>query len=115
MESHDIIDNIEKISRANEGFLVLHCDPIVTKDSSVGNMRAWLAKNVTRVDEGLTVHDLRLVPGPTHTNVIFDVVRPHGCTYDDAELKARIAAVVKEYQPDAVCKITIDDSYVSAH
>ena len=116
MESHDIIGNIEEDFRANEGLpLVLHYDPIVTKDSSVGNMRAWLAKNITRVDEGLTVHDLRLVPGPTHTHVIFDVVRPHSCTYDDAELKARIATVVKEYQPDAVCKITIDDSYVSAH
>ncbi len=115
MESHDVIDNIEEAFRAEDDLLmVLHYDPIATDDSAVGDMRAWISRNVKRVDERLTIHDLRIVPGPTHTNVIFDVVRPVEFDMADAELKQRVSAVVREHRPDAICKITVDVSYVSA-
>ncbi len=94
--------------------MVLHYDPIATDDSVVGGMREWIAENVKRVDERLTIHDLRIVPGPTHTNVIFDVVRPVEFEMPDDELKKRVSAVVLEHRPDAICKITVDVSYVSA-
>ena len=114
MVSHDVIDNIEEAFRVEDNLMiVLHYDPIVTSDSSVSNMRAWLAENVKKVHPELSVHDLRLVPGPTHTNVIFDVLKPYSVSLSDSELKDRISAVVKEHQPDAVCKITVDHSYAS--
>ena len=116
MESHDIIDNIEAAFLSEDGLLlVLHYDPIITSDERVGNMRAWLAESVLEIDSRLTVHDLRLVPGPTHTNVLFDVVKPHGLDMSDGDLKRRLEELVKKACPDAICKITVDDNYASAH
>ena len=54
------------------------------------------------------------MPGPTHTNVIFDCVRPHDLPMTDADLKRRIQATVSERWPEAVCVINIDSSYVSS-
>ena len=94
--------------------MVLHYDPIATDDSQTGDMRTWISENVKAIDARLTIHDLRMVPGPTHTNVIFDVVRPVEFDMTDAELKKRVADVVVRYRPDAICKITVDESFVSA-
>ena len=61
----------------------------------------------------LTVHDLRMVPGTTHTNMIFDCVVPRGLKETDEEIKEAISALVKETHPHIFCVITIDHSYVS--
>lgn len=115
LKSHDVIDNIEEAFRTEENLLlVLHYDPIVTSDSAVGDLRRWIAENIRRIDARLSIHDLRIVPGPTHTNVIFDVLRPHGLDLSDEELAKRVSEVVKEHRPDAICKITVDDSYASS-
>ena len=115
LKSHDVIDNIEEAFRTEENLLlVLHYDPIVTSDSAVGDLRRWIAENIRRIDARLTIHDLRIVPGPTHTNVIFDVLRPADLELSDDELAERVSEIVKDHRPDAVCKITVDDSYASS-
>lgn len=113
LESHDVLDNIEQDFLNEEGLhMVVHFDPIVTSDSRVGDTRSWIAEQVRTIDERLTIHDLRMVPGPTHTNVIFDCVRPHDLALSDAELKERIAELVSAQYPTYNCVINIDDSYV---
>lgn len=115
LKSHDIIDNIEEAFQEEENILlVLHYDPIVTSDAAIGDLRRWIAENIRRIDQRLTIHDLRIVPGPTHTNVIFDVLRPQGLALDNEELTDRVSRIVKEHEPHAVCKITVDDSYASS-
>lgn len=115
LESHDTLDNIEEAFKREDGLLmVLHYDPIVTTDTKTSEMRTWVADQVKTVDPRLTIHDFRTVPGPTHTNVIFDVVRPHDLSLSEDELKDRIAELVCAQYPKAICKITVDSSYVSA-
>ena len=115
MESHDLIDNIEQDFKDEDGLIVtLHYDPIVTDDPQVNDMRNWINQAVKQIDGRLTIHDLRTVPGPTHTNVIFDCVRPHDLALDNDELRRRISELVRERYPRCICKITIDDSYVSS-
>ena len=114
LASHDTIDNIEEQFRREGLLVILHYDPIVTNDEAVNTMRGWIAEHVCSIDERLTIHDLRTVPGPTHTNVIFDVVRPHDLNMSDEELRNAISEIVKAHYPDAICKITVDSSYVSA-
>ena len=114
-EQHDLLDNIEQDFKDEEGLVMtLHYDPIVTNDPQARDMRHWIDLAVKSIDERLSIHDLRCVPGPTHTNVIFDCARPAGCALSAAELRAKISEVVCERYPRAVCKITIDDSYVSS-
>ncbi len=115
MESHDTIDNIEHDFLEQEGLhIVLHYDPIVTDDPNIANLRNWIAEQVKIINPNLTIHDLRTVPGPTHTNVIFDCVRPHDLKMSDDELRGTITGVVRATYPSYNCVITVDQSYLSA-
>lgn len=114
MESHDLIDNIEQDFKNDEGLIVtLHYDPIVTDDPEVKNLRNQIDTLVKDIDPQLSIHDLRTVPGPTHTNVIFDCVRPADFSISDEDLRNRISKLVVAEYPNAICKITIDQSYLS--
>ena len=113
-QQHDLLDNIEQDFKDDEGLVMtLHYDPIVTNDPKVRDMRHWIDLAVKGIDPALSIHDLRCVSGPTHTNVIFDCVRPAGFALSASELRKRISELVRERYPRAICKITIDDSYVS--
>ncbi|MDD5900056.1 MAG: cation diffusion facilitator family transporter [Lachnospiraceae bacterium] len=114
LASHDMVDNIERdFLKELNLHLIVHMDPIITKDESVKNLRYWLSEEVKKINEGLTIHDLRIVPGTTHTNVIFDCVVPREIHQNDDEIKAAIDKLVKETYPDYNCVITVDHSYVS--
>lgn len=115
LESHDLIDNIEQDFKMEDGLIVtLHYDPIVTDDPEVRDMRHWISHAVEEIDPRITVHDLRCVPGPTHTNVIFDCVRPAGSALSTDELRERVARLVQGHYPRTIAKITVDESYVSS-
>ena len=113
-ESHDLIDNIEQDFKSEGLVMTLHYDPIVTDDPTIRDMRNWINLHVKAIDPRLTIHDLRTVPGPTHTNVIFDCVRPHDLGMTDVELLDRIQEIVSAEYPQAICKVTLDSSYVSS-
>ena len=113
--THDLIDNIEQDFKMEDGLIVtLHYDPIVTDDPEVRDMRHWISHAVEEIDPRITVHDLRCVPGPTHTNVIFDCVRPAGSALSADELRERVARLVQGHYPRTIAKITVDESYVSS-
>ena len=115
MESHDLIDNIEQDFKTEDRMIVtLHYDPIVTDDPEVNDMRNWINQAVKIIDPRLSIHDLRTVPGPTHTNVIFDCVRPHDLSLTESQLKRRIDGIVRDHYPSCRCVITVDESYVSS-
>ena len=111
LESHDIIDNIERDFLESGLNLVIHYDPIVTADSAVGKTRQEISCIARNIDERLTIHDLRMVPGTTHTNVIFDCVVPPGFKMDDGELKEEISRFVRQAHPDFYCVITVEQSF----
>lgn len=115
MESHDTLDNIEQAFKDEDGLIVtLHYDPIVTDDPGLVDMRNRIDAAAKSIDARLSIHDVRCVPGPTHTNVIFDCLRPEDCALTAAQIRERLAALVIEAWPGAVPKITVDEDYVSA-
>ena len=115
MESHDLIDNIEQDFKTDDHLIVtLHYDPIVTDDPRVQDMRNWINQAVKIIDPRITIHDLRTVPGPTHTNVIFDCVRPADLPLDEDQLRRRVVEIVRDHYPRTIPKVTIDESYVSS-
>ncbi len=114
LKSHDVIDNIERDFYENDGIhMIVHYDPIVTADDRVGDIRKWLMELVRGIDAELSIHDLRIVPGTTHTNLIFDCVVPFDVKMSHAEVKDKIKEKVKEKEPSYFCVITIDISYAS--
>ena len=110
---HDDIDNIEVEVYEKLGIiLTIHMDPV-----DVGNPAVELAKDriraVTSNIEGIiNYHDVRIVQGPTHTNVVFDIVKDHSCPYDDKKLKVLIQDGLREFDPKYNAVITIDSSFV---
>ena len=113
LESHDTLDNIEQSFRDEDGMIVtLHYDPIVTDDSKVASMRLRINAMAQEIDSRLSIHDLRCVPGPTHTNVIFDCVRPSDLRMSAEDLKHELAKRVESEYPKSIAKITIDEDYV---
>ena len=112
IESHDIIDNIERDFMKNDGInMLVHYDPISTRDSETGEMRVWISEHRKSIDKRLTILDLRLVKGRTHTNVIFDCVAPLDLKIDEDELKDRIGAIIADSYPNYYSVITVDRSY----
>ena len=78
----------------------------------VKEMKACLTEVLYKYNEGLTFHDLRIVPGPTHSNVLFDLVIPSGYAGDKEEVLSYIKEKVKEKDPAFVCVIKVEQSYV---
>ncbi len=112
LESHDVLDNIERDFLKNINLhMIAHLDPIITSDECVNNFRSWLSENIKTIDDRLTIHDLRMVQGTTHTNVIFDCVIPAEFPMENKELKEKICELVENEYPDYFCVITIDSDF----
>lgn len=112
-ELHDVIDNTEcDIAKRFGCHVTIHMDPIDLKNDDVLKFRELVAAEASSIDPGITVHDLRIVPGPTHTNVIFDAVKPHSCLLTDEELCAEISKRMKNVRPECCCVINIDQPFV---
>ena len=99
---HDVIDNIEKRLQDELGIIAtIHMDPVVTNDETVNALREMTAEILTGIDERLSMHDFRVVAGPSHTNLIFDVEAPFECKMTDAEIKDAVAEALRA-RTDAV-------------
>ena len=72
---HEVIDHIENELRRKLGCeATIHMDPIVTSDENVERLRTAVEEVLKKWDEIIAMHDFRIVQGPTHTNLIFDIV-----------------------------------------
>lgn len=91
MMIHDVIDNIENELRTKLGCdVTIHMDPIVTNDEHVTSMKKNVLEIVKSIDERMTLHDFRMVEGPSHTNLLFDVVAPFDLKITDEELEKEV-------------------------
>lgn len=110
---HDRIDNIEKEVFDSLGImLTIHMDPVVVGDPLVDTVKVQLAEIVRGIEGVINVHDVRVVQGPTHINVVFDAVRTDRCKLSIEELKETLSAELKKYNPKYIAVPTIDNNYI---
>ncbi len=110
---HDVIDIAENdISKRFNCHVVIHMDPVDTENKRLAELKQVLAEEVSKLNPELKFHDVRMVPGDTHTNLIFDVVKPYSCFLTDEQLKMAIHKAVHEKCPDVYCAITVDQPFV---
>ncbi len=111
LESHDIIDNIEReVGNEMHLNLVIHMDPIVTDDERLNALREQVHQIVVSIDPEISIHDFRAVWGPTHTNLVFDVAVPPRFALSDSQLCSRIEEQVQKLG-NFYCVITVDHNY----
>lgn len=112
MELHDEIDNVEQSLRRELGCdATIHMDPVVTDDAITRETREKVAQLVRGIDESITIHDFRMVTGPTHTNVIFDAVVPFRFRLSDREVEQEIKSAVRTLDGSYFAVVQIDKDY----
>ncbi len=110
---HDIIDTAERELCEEMGCLaIIHMDPLEQNDALTMQTRERVATIVRLIDPSITIHDFRMVTGPTHTNVIFDAVVPHSCPLTDRELSERIVNGVRALDGNYFAVVNIEKSFV---
>lgn len=88
---HEQIDHIEhELQEKLNCSATIHMDPIVTDDKEVLEMKEKVEEMVQSLDENFSMHDFRMVKGPTRTNLIFDVEVPRKTSLTDNEIMNRL-------------------------
>ena len=106
---HDAIDRAEQTLQEELGCMaVIHMDPVTLDDPRQNEMRRAVTAFAAKLEDGVTVHDFRMVEGPTHTNLIFDAVLPFGSRMQPEELQEFLGDFVEASWPDTYAVIHID-------
>lgn len=112
MHSHDIIDLIERQVKEQLGIEIsIHMDPIINDERTHG-LKEMATNAVKGICSEATIHDFRIVDGPSHTNLIFDVLLPRKSEYSEAEFKELLEMRIKAEDKRYFTVVTIDRNYV---
>ena len=107
--THDTIDLIERRVQEELGVIcTIHLDPIVTDDPLLDEWREKTTQFAKFLHNGIKIHDFRMVPGITHTNLLFDMEVPFDYKKTDAEIKQEIAALISAEAADFFTVVTVD-------
>lgn len=114
LEIHDEIDLVEmELKQKLHCDATIHMDPVITTDEHLKELKKQVTLLVEGIDERISLHDFRMVVGPSHTNLIFDIVVPFKCKMEDEELLAEIQSrVQKGIGENYFTVIQIDRYYV---
>lgn len=109
LETHDVIDHLEMELRERfQCDVTVHMDPIVIDNAVINALRSQVTKVVKGIDPHLTIHDFRMVDGPTHANLIFDVMAPYQFRMSDSELIETVQQKIKALDPRYFAVVQID-------
>lgn len=113
LDIHDSIDMIEReIYTRFKIMMTLHMDPIDESDAVRNKCKLLIKDILNNIDSNLTFHDLRVVSGPTHTNIIFDVVMPFNFKYSNDELHKLIDDELAKEDVKYFTVVTFDNKYL---
>ena len=113
MEIHDVIDNIElKVGRKYGAEITIHMDPIDTKNPEIPLIKEKITETLKTINDKVTFHDLRLVAGPTHTNLLFDIVIPNDVKIEKSAIISALKQNIKELNSNYNLVVKIDSSYI---
>ena len=106
---HDAIDNIERELAAKFNCAaVIHMDPVECDDAKTNDMRQKVACLAAAIDPDITIHDFRMVTGPSHTNLIFDMVLPMDSRLTPQEARDSMEKAVSVLEGPCFAVITVD-------
>lgn len=113
VECHEIIDSIEQDFLDLGLNMIIHPDPIFTDGSTAAQINSELKSILAKIDDRITIHDLRIVPGPDHLKVIFDCVLPQDCGIDKKNLQEEVERFLSLKFSKCQCIISFENSFAS--
>lgn len=112
MEIHDMIDNIEKeLAKECHCEAVIHMDPVLVNDPLTDDLHGRIETMLKALDETVRLHDFRVVAGPTHTNIIFDVLLPFEFKMSDEEVVSYLEKEIHAINDSYCAIIQVDKAY----
>ena len=109
---HDKIDLIEhRLRDSLQCSAVIHMDPVSVGDKEVEQRKLQVEGYLASIDERLTLHDFRIVKGPTHTNLIFDIAVPFRLKLSDRQLVQEVTRMIQADTPNCFAVIEVDKQY----
>lgn len=116
MESHDMVDNIERHIASALGIeITAHLDPIRVNDPLIRKLNSIASATIKGMAGVSHVHDLRAVTGPTHTNVIFDIMVEPDCLLTGKEIHQAFTKAIQAEYPNFYVVINFDKPYFKQH
>ena len=113
VECHEIIDNIERDFLRSGLNMLIHPDPIASEDTLEGKINFELCRIVKKIDERITIHDLRTVHNEDETKIIFDCVAPPNSGLSEDGIKEEISRFMAVKFPGIRCVISFDSGFAS--
>ena len=111
---HDTIDNIERqLHRELHCDAVIHMDPVMNDDAQTQELKEKATVFLHELDASLNLHDFRIVKGPTHTNIIFDILVPFHFQYSDSEITSFMEEKIRGLDPSYYAVINLDRDYTT--
>lgn len=111
---HDMIDNIEhRLHDELHCEAVIHMDPVITDDEQTNHMKEKVTELLATAYPEVCFHDFRVVKGPTHTNIIFDIVVPFGYAKSDEEITDYLKTEIQRIDDSCFAVIQIDRDYMN--
>ena len=93
LAAHDVIDEAEREIEENlHVMMTIHMDPIVVDDPQLNQYKKMIDDILIKINPELSMHDFRIVVGPTHTNLVFDVLVPYDVKKTNQEIKDMVDA-----------------------
>ena len=112
-DSHEIIDNIEsEVNKRYGAICTIHMDPIDTRSKELKALKPIIEDTLISFNEHLSFHDLRIVTGKGHSNIIFDVVIPMGFN-DTAKLLIALRKEIRLINPKYNVVINVDHDFTN--
>lgn len=113
LEIHDVIDNIERSVLKEFGVeLTIHMDPIQTDNEEINELRLRVKEAIKSISKRLSIHDFRVVVGPTHTNIIFDMVIPYKFEMKEEEIFKKLEELIYDEDKKYYFVIDVDREFV---
>lgn len=110
---HDVIDNAENELCSNLNcHATIHLDPVAVGDPTTDSVKRAVAEMVREIDESISIHDFRMVTGPTHTNLLFDICVPPALKISDQEISDRVKEKVRDLEGNYFAVPKVERSYM---
>ena len=111
---HDSIDNIENMILGKYGVLTtIHMDPVVLNDEELNKYRDLVLKVIKEMNPKYSIHDFRIVKGPSHTNLVFDLLLPVDDDREHSDIRKELNEKVRAVNPNLNLSIKIEHGFIA--
>ena len=111
LESHELIDRIEKDFLKDHIHVVIHLDPIILDDPILNMVKEEVIHSVEELSDDLEIHDFRAIMGKTHSKLMFDCVIPYYCVFTQEEIENYLKDKLSNKNHTYECVINFERPY----